>query len=831
MRTVLAATTVLFVLVLLTWLSLNAANSDAEGLNQALNVLDHLDMAESTLNRDVLSARAGLLRDYDPLVQRIGIIDKSLARLRSQGTNDADTAAAIERLADTMAQQEDLVERFKSDNALLQNSLAYFGLFSGRVNAGSKNEPMAPAIGALATAMLRFTLDTSPAMAQEVEDRLNDLAGQQFPTDDGESVRGLLAHGRLLHDLLPETDASLKALRALPLKQNQNALRTIMQSRRAASMGTAGDFQLLLYATSLLLLAALIYLGWRLRARALDLQRRAALEHIIAGISTRFINARPHEIGLHVEQALGELADYVNADRAYLVLAHTPSQLHQWNRQGAAFPPGWPAHAPALAARLGAANDGIVHIPRIDRLPVQVDRETLAAAGLHGWACVRTIGGDGVPGLLGFDALNGRLDTRIEELGLLRMALDALANAVSRNRLEQERARLETRLQQARRMETVGALASGIAHNFNNILGAILGHTEMAEDQVASKRRPDKHLQAIRQAGIRARDLIDQILSFGRRRDGHRRPVNVDTLIAETASMLRASLPTRIDLVIRAAPHPITVHGEPAQLQQVILNLCNNAVQAMNEDGRLVVETEVHELTAPRVYSHGELKAGRYVRLAIADAGRGMDEATRERIFEPFFTTRPTGNGLGLATVREIVRDHDGAMHVWSSPGIGSRFEAWIPCIAAATTADLAAPPRTLPLGRGETLMLIDDDRTRLTREEEMLAALGYEPVGFSRSPDALAACRKTPERFDAIVVSHAGPARSSLDLATALRGASPHLPIVIATISAEKIDADTLAAAGKFEIVGLPLRSAQIAEALGRALAHRKNSAGLLQA
>jgi signal transduction histidine kinase/ActR/RegA family two-component response regulator len=829
MRAALAVTTALFALVLLTWLSLRIVNSDAEGLDQAFTMLNQLDVAESELNRDVLGARAGLVRDYDPLVRGAGVIDRSLAQLRNEATNDAETAAAIDRLAITIGQQEDLIEQFKTNNALLQNSLAYLGLFSSRLNAWNRNEPMAPAVGALTTAMLRFVLDTSPAMAQEVEDRLNALAGQQSSADDSESVQGLLAHGRLLHDLLPATDASLKALYALPLKQNQTEVRRIMEGRRAASTKTARNIQFLLYATSLLLLTALVQLGRRLRARALDLQRRAALEHIIASISTRFINARPLEIGARVEQALGELAEHVKADRAYLVKTSTPKRFCKWSREGATYPPGWPDNAPDLAARLGLADEGIIDVPSNDRLPLDFDREALAAAGLQNWAYVRSLGQDGLV-LLGFDATNGRLDTRIEELGLLHMALDALTNAVSRNSLEQERARLEARLQQARRMETVGALTSGIAHNFNNILGAILGHTEMAEDQVASGHRPDKHLQAIHSAGIRARDLVDQILSFGRRRDGHRMPVNVDMLVAETASMLYVSLPARIDLVLRTARHPIMVDGEPAQLQQVILNLCNNAVQAMDEEGRLVVETEVHELSKPAVYSHGELKPGRYVRLAVEDAGRGMDEVTLERIFEPFFTTRPTGNGLGLATVREIVRDHEGAMNVWSKPGVGSRFEVWLPCIVATAPPGLIAIPRALPLGRGETLLLIDDDRARVVKDEEILAALGYEPVGFSRHAEALAASRSTPERFDAVVLNHAGPAGSALDLATALRVTIPDLPIVIATASAEEFDAETLAAAGSFEIVASPLRSAQIAEALKRALAHRSNSAALLQ-
>ena len=167
------------------------------------------------------------------------------------------------------------------------------------------------------------------------------------------------------------------------------------------------------------------------------------------------------------------------------------------------------------------------------------------------------------------------------------MALDAILYAVQRQSMEQERARLEARLQQGRRMETVGALASGVAHNFNNIVGAILGYTEMAEAQVEPDSRPAHSLGEIRRAGERARDLVDQIMTFGRRRDSRRRPTDVRTLIAESAALLRASLPPATELVVREAPSTAIVSAEPVQLQQVILNLCINAAQAMDGVGRV----------------------------------------------------------------------------------------------------------------------------------------------------------------------------------------------------------------------------------------------------
>jgi len=409
------------------------------------------------------------------------------------------------------------------------------------------------------------------------------------------------------------------------------------------------------------------------------------------------------------------------------------------------------------------------------------------------------------------------------------MALDAIGNAIARANLEQERARLERSLQQARRMETVGALASGVAHNFNNIVGAILGHAEIAEAHLASEGPSARNLEEIRRAGERARDLVDQMLAFGRRRDVRRQPVSMKGLVAETGSLLQVSLPSRVELVIGEVPDAAVISGQPAQLQQVLLNLCNNAAQAIDGVGRVEIETGVHRITTPQSLTHGDLPPGRYVRIVVSDTGRGIEETTLEHLFEPFFTTRLAGTGLGLATVREIVREHGGAINVWSLPGVGNRFEVWLPCITAAASAPRDEVP-TFRLGRGETVMVVDDTSERLLADEEMLAALGYEPVGFMRSDDALAACRANPKRFDALLVGRLGSPRSALDLATAVHEIVPDVPILWATASADQIGADPLMAAGIAEIVHRPLVSDELASAMARCLTASPVSAEELQ-
>ena len=390
------------------------------------------------------------------------------------------------------------------------------------------------------------------------------------------------------------------------------------------------------------------------------------------------------------------------------------------------------------------------------------------------------------------------------------MALDVIANALGRQSFEQERARLELRLQQARRLETVGTLASGIAHNFNNILGAILGYIEMADEQHESSGILDE----IRRASERARELVEQILTFARRRDARHNPVIIPALIAEATSLLRASLPATVELVVRERSEGLVVSGVHVQLQQVILNLCNNAAQAMDHVGRIELEIEATDITTARSLSHGVLTPGSYVRIAVSDTGRGIDEAALGRIFETFFTTRMTGSGLGLATTRDIVREHGGAMNVQSVVGAGSRFEVWLPRIVAVPSIS-GEDITTVPFGHGETVLVVEDDRERLLRDEEVFAALGYEPVGFTRAADAQARCRESPERFDVVVVGHLAPMAAALDLAVGLREIAPGLPILLAAASADDLGANALVAAGISDVVAWPIIATEMAGAL----------------
>jgi signal transduction histidine kinase len=806
------------VLALLTWLLLNGLNFNSVRYDRQLQALGDFTRFERAMTREVLTARVGLSRNYDKLVQMTDAYDDALTRLRETPGLNAEETRAIDVLSARALRQEDLVERFKSRNALLQNSFAYFGLFSDKL-AESDQRALVTAASALAAAMLRLTLDTSDVVARQVQGRLEELALVQTPPQDMDSVRALLMHGEMLHDLLPDIDTIVKTLVAESNNREQDAVLALITRRQLASRASARRVRLLQFMTSLLLLCGVVYFGLLLHRRAVTLRRRAAFEHVMAGISMRFIDSSRERITADVETALQQLAGCIGADRAYFVGATgTTTSTYRWSRDGIAFEPGWPDRALSLAPRFDSGEGGIVYIPKVKAAHPDDTMNLLEDAGVGGWLCVTAVRGHRDE-ILGFDTVPAGALAYWSEVSLFRMAFDAIGNAIRRVRLEGEKERLQASLQQARRMETLGTFASGIAHNFNNIVGAILGYAEIAEARIRSGGRPAGSLAEIRRAGERARELVEQILGFGRRGEGRRERVCVRTLIDETRSLLAASLPSHVQFEVNESAEEATVMGEPAQLQQVILNLCNNAAQAMTEPGCIELGIKVRDLQQPLSIGRSEVGPGRFTVISVTDPGPGMDEATLERIFEPFFTTRPDGNGIGLATVREIAEQYGGAVAVQSEPDAGTRFDVWLPSGDPDEAVPVQHSPDLAFRGAGETVLVLDTDRRRLLRHEEILAALGYEPVGFTRLAEAITACRTAQARFDAALVCHM-PGGSSIELAAALHAAAPALPMILASPSTRELAVPSLETSGITELVHHPLISAELAGVLARSVA-----------
>src|SRR5262249_29868217 len=315
--------------------------------------------------------------------------------------------------------------------------------------------------GGLAAAVLYLTGDASPDAVKALQERIDGFAAlAPSAGPDAEAARALLAHARLLQELLPALDEFLKSLVAMPSSRPLEEIRALFSRHRSAVETTARGFRLLLYVVSLLLLVILVYLGLQLRARALALRRQAAFEHVIAENSTRLINDLPAETSARLKQVLGEFSGIIGAQRAYVVLDENPVRLHVWSADEKAYcPPGWPNQALNVSAKLAAAESDIVTVPDVAALPPGETKEMLSAAGVRGFACVPLIRPGRVRGIMGFDTY---LPAREQyfPLSVMRLAGDVVGSALEREFLERDRARLATRLERSRRMQMVGSLAS-----------------------------------------------------------------------------------------------------------------------------------------------------------------------------------------------------------------------------------------------------------------------------------------------------------------------------------------------------------------------------------
>jgi signal transduction histidine kinase len=812
-------------LLMFTYLLIGGASPDPTHHERILTALHALVREDATLQRDLLRARTGLLRTYDPLVRTVNGLRAALAVLQDVGdAGDAAEAAGRARpLADLVAAvetREALVEDFKSRNALLQNSLAYFaraGHEIGRLT-GDGQDSAAAATVALTTAMFRFLGDPRPPLAAEVMAALNRVDRRPAAPPPHAEVQAMVVHGRLIAVTLPLVDADLDRLLDGSLSGAVRGFQDLYLDRHGRAETRAQIFRLLMYLAALVLLGYLAVLFARLRRTARALRVRLGLEHLTAEISSQFINLPGERVDDGIRAQLARLAEGLAVDRAVIHLGD--GKTYAAGRDAAASA----GRSDPMAAQWGIAGcerQGCIHVPCVAALPPGPERAALAARGVRSWLCVPMRAGGQRIGVLELAMVRREKHWPDDDIALLRLAGEIFANTLERARSAAEKEALEARLHQAQRVEAIGTLAGGIAHNFNNILGAILGYAEMAQTGVPEGSPPWRHLGEVLRAGGRAREVVDQILAFGRRGDPERRLVSLAPLIEEAIRLLRATLPSTVRIRTTVAAGDLAVRADAAQVQQVVVNLCTNAAQAMEGQGTLEIGVDRAVLTGERTLSHGTLPAGAYIRMRVRDTGHGMDRPTLERIFEPFFTTKPagTGTGLGLSSVHGIVADHGGALNVLSQPGAGSVFEAYLPqADTAATPAEpdraQTAPPRG---GRGETILLVDDEMVLVRLGEDMLAALGYEPVGFNDGAAALAAFRADPARFDLMLTDEVMPGMTGSQLAAAVHQIRPDLPIVLMTGHQAPAGPHRLTATGIRAVLRKPLLARDLVDCLGR--------------
>ncbi|MEJ5360285.1 MAG: PAS domain S-box protein [Desulfobacterales bacterium] len=389
-----------------------------------------------------------------------------------------------------------------------------------------------------------------------------------------------------------------------------------------------------------------------------------------------------------------------------------------------------------------------------------------------------------------------------------------------------EQKKLERGLVQAQKMEAIGTLAGGIAHDFNNILGVIVGNAELMAFDPGIPPAARGQLEQILAASRRAKNLVRQILAFSRHSREEKLLINLKPIVKETLEFLRSSAKPAVRLEHFVAPDAGAVFADPTQMQQVVMNLCTNAVQALPEEGGLLrLELGNAELSAADLAGEAGAAPGRYVVLTVTDTGCGMSPELMGRIFEPFFTTKgpERGTGLGLAVVHGIVHAHGGFIKVFSEPGRGSTFKVFLPRAEGEAEADAEAR-RPLPTGT-ESILLVDDEAPLADLGRKLLEGLGYRVEVRTAPLEALAVFRAAPSRWDLVITDLAMPQMNGLRLARELLLVRPGVPVILCTGFGEPEEEQKARAFGIRAVLHKPLLRRELAEAVRRVLDEARRS------
>jgi len=352
------------------------------------------------------------------------------------------------------------------------------------------------------------------------------------------------------------------------------------------------------------------------------------------------------------------------------------------------------------------------------------------------------------------------------------------------NHLEEEIKKRTAELHQAQKLEAIGTLAGGIAHDFNNILGAIMGYTDLALlDMDGCNEDMEEKLRQIKKAGNRAKNLVAQILTFSRKSQSEKVSIELSPIIKEALKLLRASIPTTIEIKQNISTGPELVMADPTEVHQVIMNLCTNSVHAMkNERGVIDVSFSSIVIDDQQSRKIPKIKTGKYVKLSVHDTGCGMDQEMISQIFDPFFTTKEKGKGtgMGLSVVHGIVSDMAGTTIVESTPGLGSTISAYFP---VSTTQIKTEEPVVVSLPKGnERILFVDDEEELVAIGERLLHYLGYTVESFNSSEEAIQTFRSRPYDFDLIITDQTMPEMPGIEVAKNAMRIRHDIPIILCT-------------------------------------------------
>lgn len=728
-----------------------------------------IDASHAAVQRDVLRARAGLLLSYDPLVQSVVSLRRTAARLQELfAVSDFESDGVLEQeLADlkqAIDADEALVERFKTRNALLQNSIGVFGqTLTALHQAPSPNVKLLLAeVGDLGNLMMRFSKQADHELETEIRTRLRQLTQSTASAPTLQDIHTLTTHAQMILAILPLVDAKVAAVqasgtpaRAETLQAHYLDISGEINARDAAS-------RMLLGGLAIGLCIYVLVLVHRLRKQTKLLQCRLLYEQVIAEAKADMANIPAGDFPEFMDKTLAVLADLFGAEGCGFAIVTTDTgemtNVHQLNNREEDYAALFVDFARDLERSdkpdLRRASGSLAHINLLKPDDLAYTRDAAISATLVG-----AILPEGEVAVLLILFATSRAKVATNETSLMQASVLMLAEFVEVQRRQQERDTLEQRLEHAQRLEAIGTLAGGIAHEFNNVLGAILGYGEMALQLLRKPSVTRHYVEEILTSGTRAKHIVDQILTFSRKRERAIKPFDVTEAVKDILPLLQVTLCNKVTLSARLYERPTVVEGNPLELHQIVMNLCRNAMDASSRGQQVIMEVKPSDITRRCMLSHGEIPPGSYVYLSVQDQGQGIPEHILPHVFEPFFTTKSAtgGTGLGLSAVHGSVTGLGGMINVHSLPGSGTRVEIFLPASRLAPVPiNSFFDERSVPTGKGQRVLIVEKDRSLLEMYEEKIAALGYEPRGHTTVEAIEDAVKRADAVPDLVIIDRA---------------------------------------------------------------------------
>ncbi len=694
-------------LLIISFLYLKTQTVDIDRHNQLLDRIGQFKQVDAILNQHILEIRQGLLPFYDPTAERMAELDRLQGevteRLR-QLLPEPPPAFTRQTTAaqQTLAQKRNLLERFKSSNATLRNSLRYLPLATTRLTARLPAEEPEEGLGEALNRLLRDILvynmtseaELGSALSASTRALQHDLA--RYAPEVQNDLATLLSHVELVLNNKKQVDMLVQKLVTMPIAQRMDGLLQLYTAEYNRMMKSASNYRLALYGISVLLLCYTGYILFRLSLSTSTLQRT------ITEINQAKEALRESDQRLNDAQRMAHIGswelDLVTgrlewSDEVFRIFGVDPEKFE------ASYETFLAGIHPDDRARVSAAYAESLK----NRTPYKIEHRLRMPDGTikNVLECCKTFfDADGSP---------------IRSVGTVQ--------DITRQR------QTEAALRRSQKMDAIGQLSGGIAHDFNNQLGVIIGYLDFLRNHFPEGEKPRQWVDTATRATLRCMDLTRQLLAFSRRQARDRTAIDLNAILRELETMIARSVTPEVSVQYFLADDLWQTETDPGEFQDAILNLVINARDAMPNGGQLLIETRNKQLEEEYALLNPGLEAGDYVQLMLSDTGTGMSKETLEHLFEPFFSTKPEGKGtgLGMAMVYGFVKRHGGYIKAYSEPGMGTTIRIYLPRSTASTASQLTQNGHKAELPTGsESILIVDDEADLLQLADLYLRDLGY---------------------------------------------------------------------------------------------------------